>query len=212
MTDPRDAILNAALPGLGFDGFSTATILTAARAAGVAEASALAVFPRGGIDLARHYAAFCDNRLLERLGQEDLGALKIRARVTRALNARLDILAGERETIRRLVQTFALPTHAADGAAALYQAVDVIWSAVGDRSTDFNFYTKRAILAGVLSATTLYWLQDESADFADTRAFIDRRIANVMEIEKAKARLAAIRLPDVAGWLGRLRHGGARGF
>ena len=91
--------------------------------------------------------------------------------------------------MRRLVQTFALPHHFADGLEALYQTVDAMWQAAGDSATDFNFYTKRMTLAAVHSATVLYWLNDSSDAFENTWTFLDRRIEDVMRIEKAKAKL-----------------------
>jgi ubiquinone biosynthesis protein COQ9 len=103
-----------------------------------------------------------------------------------------------REAIRRAVATLALPIHAALAARLLYRTVDAVWHAVGDRSTDYNFYTKRMLLAGVYSSTVLFWINDKSADCAETWAFLDRRIADVMQIPKAMARLNKIkdRLPD----------------
>ena len=97
------------------------------------------------------------------------------------------------------------------GPRSLYRTVDAIWRAVGDSSADFNFYTKRAILAAVYSAVTLHWLGDETEDFSDTWAFLDRRIEDVMRIEKAKAQLKGLaeKLPDPVGLMGRLRYPGA---
>ena len=90
----------------------------------------------------------------------------------------------------------------------LNATVDTIWRACGDTSTDFNFYSKRIILAGVFSTTLLYWLSDESEDYADTWRFLDRRIKDVMKIEKTKASVQANceKLPDLWGFLGRLRY------
>jgi ubiquinone biosynthesis protein COQ9 len=92
----------------------------------------------------------------------------------------------------------ALPVHAPLAARLLYRTVDAVWFALGDRSTDYNFYTKRMLLAGVYSATLLYWINDKSAESAETWAFLDRRIGEVMLIPKAMGRLGKIaeKLPD----------------
>jgi ubiquinone biosynthesis protein COQ9 len=80
----------------------------------------------------------------------------------------------------------------------LYRTIDTIWFGIGDRSADFSFYTKRGLLAAVYSSTLLYWLEDRSEDSIDSWAFLDRRIASIMQIPKLKSRVktAAGRLPN----------------
>jgi ubiquinone biosynthesis protein COQ9 len=100
--------------------------------------------------------------------------------------------------VRRALSVLAMPPHAALGARLLYETVDGIWYAVGDGATDFSFYTKRATLAGIYSATLLYWLEDRSEGFADTKAFLDRRLAELRQLTKVRERLGAAlsRLPN----------------
>jgi len=115
--------------------------------------------------------------------------MKIRERVAFGVRRRLELVADEREAVRRGVALLALPVYAAEGARAVWHTADVIWTALGDTSTDYNWYSKRAILSGVYSSTVLYWLGDESEGFSDTWAFLDRRIEDVMRIEKVKAKM-----------------------
>jgi ubiquinone biosynthesis protein COQ9 len=119
-------------------------------------------------------------------------------RVKRAVELRFEVVAPWREAVRRALSVLAMPPHAALGARLLYETVDGIWYAVGDTATDFSFYTKRATLVGVYSAALMYWLEDRSEDFAETRAFIDRRLADVAMIGKARERLETTlaRLPN----------------
>ncbi len=212
MEDIRETILTVAMADLAFDGFSHKTLSAATRRAGLDGDLVAMAFPRGPLDLAVHYTNRLDQRLLSALELLDLPAMKIRQRIATALNARLDLIAGEREVYRQLIQFFALPGHLVAASKSLYRTVDVIWLAAGDTATDYNFYTKRLILGGVLSATTLFWLQDDSEGFQQTRDFIDRRINDVMQIEKAKAKAASYltKLPDLAGSFARWRYRGAR--
>src|SRR5205814_99691 len=92
-------------------------------------------------------------------------------------------------TARRAAAFLTLPPHASTGVKLLYRTVDAIWRGIGDTSTDFNFYTKRAILAGVYSTTLLRWFSDASADEKDTNEFLRRRIDDVMRFEKFKAHI-----------------------
>src|SRR6056297_472176 len=109
-------------------------------------------------------------------------------------------LAVEDAGIDRAVTLFALPHHAGDSAKAVWQTADAVWNALGDTSEDHNWYTKRATLSGVWAATVLYWLGDDSPGHQNTRAFIDRRIEEVMQIEKVKSR---VRKTPIVGPLAR---------
>ena len=146
-----------------------------------------AAFPRGIIDLVVLYADDADRRMAEAMAGVDLKALKVRERVTLGVRKRIEAVAGTKEASRRAAAIFALPQNSIDAMQSVYRTVDAIWKAVGDTSADFNFYTKRALLAGVYTSTMLHWFADASEGAKDTWAFLDARIANVMEIEKFKA-------------------------
>ncbi len=184
----RAAILAATLTHVPFDGWSEAAIAAGIRDAGQRESLSILAFPDGPSSLAQYYSDFADQRMVAALNSDALGNMSIRQRITCAVRLRFDQAEDEREALKALMTWFATPAHQTLGAKSLYQTVDSIWRAIGDTSTDFNFYSKRAILAGVLAATVLYWLGDESKDRADTNAFLDRRIEDVMEIEKVKGR------------------------
>jgi ubiquinone biosynthesis protein COQ9 len=186
--DPeRDRVLDAALPDVAFDGWSESVLRMAAERSGVGAAEARALFPRGAVDLALYFHDRADRRLGEALAAADLETMRMRDRVAFAVRTRLSLVAREREAVRRGATLFALPLYAADGAQAIWRTADTIWTTLGDRSDDVNWYTKRAILASVYSATVLYWLGDSSDEFEDTWAFLDRRIDGVMRFEKMKA-------------------------
>ncbi|MEM8730601.1 MAG: COQ9 family protein [Pseudomonadota bacterium] len=187
--DIKDKILDAAIIQVAFDGWSEATFRTAVADAGVDPTIARAVLPRGAVDLALAYHARGDQEMLAKLKTLDLAGMKIREKITAAVRARLE--TGDREAVRRGVTLFALPQHAADGAKALWDTSDLIWDSIGDTSEDVNWYTKRATLSAVLSSTVLYWLGDDSPEDEKTWSFLDRRIENVMQIEKVKAQVNA---------------------
>ena len=159
----------------------------AAADAGLTEAEARAAFPRGAIDLAMAFHRRADRALAARLAETDLGALRFRERVALAVKIRLDLVEDHKEAVRRGATLFALPIYAADGARLVWETADLIWTALGDTSEDLNWYTKRAILSGVYSSTVLYWLGDGSNEHSATWDFLDRRIADVMRFEEAKA-------------------------
>jgi ubiquinone biosynthesis protein COQ9 len=184
LTDQRqkDALLNAVLGHVPFDGWSTAAFAAGTKDLDLTAERARLLFPRGLADLAQYFGDSVAAQLEAEL--EGLAAREpsIRRRIALGVRHLILLLAPHREAVRRLP-----PPH--NPAAALYRITDVIWRAAGDQSTDYNFYTKRGLLAGVVTATYLYWLDDESDDFADTWAFLDRRIEDVLRIQMIRGRL-----------------------
>ena len=183
----RAAIIDASRFHVAFDGWSDAVLKAAAAEADIPLADARAAFPRGAIDLAYEFHVAGDRALAEALAEGFPADLRYSQKVAYAVRKRLEIAASDREAVRRGVAFFALPMNAATGTRAIWHTADTIWTALGDTSKDINWYSKRAILSGVYSASVLYWLGDRSEGFEDSWAFIDRRISDVMRFEKAKA-------------------------
>ncbi|MBB5516707.1 ubiquinone biosynthesis protein COQ9 [Rubricella aquisinus] len=216
IAEARAKLLDAALIHVVFDGWSDATLRAAISDSGVEPGLARIVFPRGGVDMALAFHYQGDARLRDDLAQGALEDMGMTAKITHAVRRRLELVEGDKEAVRRGASLFALPIHAGDGTKALWHTADTIWSALGDTSTDYNWYTKRATLSAVYSSTVLYWLGDESMGQEATWAFLDRRIANVMQIEKAKAQfrkspLAGIFNAGPGRILDRLNKPGTRG-
>ncbi|MFQ5534284.1 MAG: COQ9 family protein [Sphingomonadales bacterium] len=216
MTDPlepvRQGLLEAALAHVPFDGWSAKALDLAATDRGIDPGRARVAFPGGVNDLIRYFARNSDQRMRDGLATRDLTALRIRESIALAVKLRLEALNEYREAVRRLIAHQSLPQNMRPALVDLFRTVDAMWSAIGDRSADFSYYTKRALLAGVYSSTLLYWLSDESEDFADTWSFLERRIDNVMSIQKVRGRFDAMAacLPSASRIAGRFRYPGGR--
>jgi ubiquinone biosynthesis protein COQ9 len=204
----RDRLLDAALDEAAFSGWNDACVRHAREAAGLSEGEAMLAAPRGALDLVDAWFDRAERAMERAISDCEPGA-KIRVRATLAVRARLDAMATHKESLRRAAMFLAMPPNVPDAAAIGWRAADRSWRAMGDPSTDFNFYSKRIILTGVHAATLAFWLQDDSEDSAATWAFLDRRIENVMGIEKAKAKIGGLvaKLPDPLGILTLLRYG-----
>jgi ubiquinone biosynthesis protein COQ9 len=187
MDSAKSRILDAALGHAAFDGWSETTLQAALADSGTPAALGRALFPRGGVDLAVAYHQRGDAAMREALAQTDLSDIRYTARVGLAIKLRLE--AVDRELVRRGTALFSLPQHAAEGARLIWGTADAIWTALGDTSSDINWYSKRATLSAVYGATVLFWLGDQSDDSSETWAFLDRRLANVTQFEKTKARV-----------------------
>lgn len=204
----REALLDVAIENAAFDGFTPRAIDEAARSLKIAPDLAALAFPGGPKDLLRAWSEKLDDEVRAELEAADLKDLKIRARVARGVRLRLEKMAARKISARRAAAFLALPQNAPMGAELSFRTADAIWRGIGDTSSDFNYYTKRLLLAGVVTSTMLHWFSDESEDGQPTWDFLDRRIENVMSIEKAKAGLQGVvsKLPNPFSLLGSLRY------
>jgi ubiquinone biosynthesis protein COQ9 len=189
-----------------FDGWTPAAVEAAALSEGIDPTSAALAVPTGAVDLIDLYGRGVDRALAEALPPETMAALKIRERIRTLVWTRLQIQEPAKEAIRRAFAILAMPQNAVAAARFSWRSADVMWRMAGDTATDYNHYTKRAILSAVYGSTLLAWLQDNSEGAADTAAFLDRRIDEVMRFERWKAGLGKAERPSLTRFLGRLRY------
>lgn len=205
----RRAILMAALTHVPFEGWTGKTLKQGVADAGLPDGAKALYFPGGPVELIAFWAEMCDEHAAQALAETDQTALKIRQKVTNGVIARMEAIGPHEEAARRAMAKLSLPSSGAAGAKILWSAADTIWRAIGDTSTDVNFYSKRTVLSAVISTTLPIWLSDESAGKEEARAFLDRRIENVMQFEKVKAKAKAFTagMPDPVEALSKLRYG-----
>ena len=182
----KDEILLAALPNVVFDGWNLKTLRTAATDAGHGPEMAVHAFPNGVPDALDHLSDWADRQMLARGAAADLPAMRVHERIRFLVRARLEVLEPHREAVSKGLGLVA--TNAQLAARGVYRTVNRMWYAAGDTSTDFNWYTKRGLLAGVITSTTLYWLNDRSDGREQTWGFLDRRLADVANFGKTVGR------------------------
>lgn len=191
-----------------FDGWSDAALEHAAATKGVDIDVARLAFPGGGMEMIEAWIDTIDAAMEAELSVEKLAETKIRERIRTLVAFRLQAVAGMEESLRRAQAVMAMPKNVAKAMAIGWQSADKMWRLAGDSSTDYNHYTKRAILAGIYAATLAVFIDDKSDGKAETHAFLDRRIEGVMKFEKAKARLLNSDREhfSISRFLGRLRY------
>ncbi len=207
--DEMRVMLAAELPAhAAFDGWTPEALRLAAQATDIDPAVAALAFPGGAMDMIDAWFAHIDNAMLADLSPDVLATMKIRARITALVETRLDLLATDIEALRRALAVLALPQNLPRATKLGWRAADAMWHAAGDTATDFNHYSKRAILGGVYMATIMAMMDDDSEGHADTRAFLGRRIDGIMRFEKFKGRFShsAPERLSLARFLGRLRY------
>lgn len=204
----RAALAPQIAANAAFDGWGDAARDMAAESAGVDADVARLAFSDGAVAMIDAWFAHVDAAMVVACPPEALAAMKIRARIAALVEARLAALAPDREALRRARGVLALPTNLATAARLGWRAADLMWRLAGDTATDYNHYTKRALLLGIYAATTTVFLDDESEDHADTRAFLARRIDDVMAFEKAKVGFVqrTRHRPSLSRFIGRLRY------
>ncbi len=204
----RDALAPRLAANAAFDGWSEAAVAMAAAELGVPADRARLAFPNGPMQMIDAWFDAIDRGMLAAFPSERIAALKVRERIRELVLFRLERIAPQREALRRALSVLAMPANALDGARLAWRSADRIWRLAGDTATDFNHYSKRGLLIGVYASTSLVFLDDQSEGLADTKAFLDRRIEDVMRFEKAKARWRGGNRyrPSLSRFLGRLRY------
>lgn len=184
--DLKEKLLDAALFHVPFDGWGDVAFDAAVADVRVNTEDARAACPRRALDLAVAYHQRGDRAMVGQMQGEDFESLRYSEKVAAAIWARLQVVE-DKELVRRAMTLFSLPNHSAEAARLIWGTADAIWTQLGDTSDDINWYSKRMILSGVYSSCVLFWLGDQSEGASETRAFIDRRIGDVMRFEKFKA-------------------------
>ncbi len=205
----RAQILDAFTGHVARLGWTDAAFEAAAKDAGLTAGEAALACSRGAADLFEAFAERADQAMLAALEDLDLASMRYSQRVKAAVQVRLQAQEPYKEAARAMTRALTRPDRAPIAARLLWRTADHIWRALGDTSTDENYYSKRAILSGVLASTYARWFTDESAGHEDTWAFLDARIANVMQFEKFKARLKPFSesVQSAVGVAARFRYG-----
>lgn len=208
LDDLRLALAPGIARAAAFDGWSEAAVAAAAEEAGVAPAAAAFAFDDGAMGMIAAWIGHVDAAMAQAFPEGALAGLPVRERIRRLVSFRLDAIAGREEALRRALAIMAMPQNAARALRLGWESADAMWRLAGDTATDYNHYTKRAMLAGIYAATLAVFADDTSDGKAATRAFLDRRIEGIIRFEKAKAKWSP---PEEARFslsrfLGRLRY------
>ncbi len=187
MRDIKDALIVAVLPEIPFSGWSMAALEQAARTAGLDPSMAERAFPGGVAEAVLHFIDLGDRRMVEEAGKDGLTGLRLTGRIRWLVRHRLEAWTEHREAIRRASVVLTLPGNMAKATRATWTTADRMWHAAGDEAVDFSYYTKRATLSAVYSATLLCWMSDETEGAAETWAFLDRRLADLSRLPKVIA-------------------------
>lgn len=209
----RADILAAMLPQAAFDGWTQKSLRAAVKNTDLPKGSEELYFPQGPLEVIRFWSRQMNAKVEADLAELDQDTMKIRDKVTAGVLSALYAIGPHEEAARRAISRMSLPDALGQGPRQVWSAADTIWRAIGDTSTDGNYYSKRTILAGVIGSTLTVWLSEDEPQKPKARKFLDDRIANVMSFEKAKweFKKRTANMPNPAEILGSLRYGGRKG-
>ena len=175
----KDKIIASALKNINFDGWSEKSILSGFEECNVDKSKYIDFFPNGILDAILHFASYTDRLMLEKYKKTKLDLDRVPEKIKFLLIARFEILNPNKEAVRKSLVIASLPQNAKFAIKSLYETTDVIWRTLGDKATDFSFYTKRGTLAGVYSSTLMSWLGSYDPNLKKLEEFLDRRLDNV---------------------------------
>ncbi len=204
----RDALIADVAANAAFDGWTMQAVAVAAQMHGIDADIAALAFDAGAVDMIDRWFAHIDLELARRLPADALASMKVRERITALIDTRISIVEPDKEALRRALAILAMPQNLPRAARLGWRAADHMWRLAGDTATDLNHYTKRATLSAVYGSTMAVFVADESDGHAETRAFLARRIENVMAFEKWKAgaRSRSRDRPSLSRFISRLRY------
>lgn len=181
-TSPQDKILEAVLPDVAFDGWDDSLLARADKRLGLPEGTAAKAFPGGALDLVLHFSDWANRQMLEKMPAKKIADMRVRDKIGLGVRARLEALAPHKQALSAALAYLAPPPRNLYLPRLVWRTADELWKRAGDTSTDYNHYTKRILLSGVITSTTLYWLNDSSKGNEKTWEFLARRIDNVLKV------------------------------
>jgi len=201
LRDLQDRLILAILPNIPFDGWTWAVIDSGVRSLDLDPADGVRCFPGGPRDAMVHFSDWADRATLGVINREPgFEKLKVREKIAFAVRARLELLEPYKDAVRAMSAKMARPSNVAMASRLVWRTADRMWYAAGDTATDFNHYTKRGLLSGVLTSTVFFWLGDSSTGHERSWEFLDRRISDVLAVGKRIGRFKSLgdRMPDPA--------------
>ena len=148
-------------------------------------------FENGLIDL--FYFAFdlLNQEMLKEIAKIDLSNLGISGKIREFMKVRLELISKNYQSFRQII--FYLkhnPKSLAFSLKKSYQFADLAWYEIGDKSTDYNFYSKRILLSKIHLKTFSFFAKEKSADQA--LSYFDNQIKNILKFTKIKTEIKEI--------------------
>ena len=151
------------------------------------------LFKNGSIDFIDIFSQIIDLEVKENYNSIESKPERVPEKIKKIIMIRLHLCQKYKEAVRSSISLSAIPVNTKISLNILYRTCNSIWRIVGDKSTDFSFYTRRISLAAVYTSTLLFWLNDKSNNNIETECFLDRRLKDIGKISILKRPLSNLR-------------------
>ncbi len=151
------------------------------------------LFKNGSIDFIDIFSEIIDLEVKQNYNSIEAKPERVPEKIKKIIMIRLNLCQKYKEAVRSSISLSAIPVNTKISLNILYRTCNSIWRMVGDKSTDFSFYTRRISLAAVYTSTLLFWLSDKSNNNIETGFFLDRRLKDISKISSLKKPLSNLR-------------------
>ncbi|KAI7868359.1 COQ9-domain-containing protein [Spinellus fusiger] len=193
--DVQNTLLKATLPHVKEHGWSLQSMQLGAASLNYPSV-AHGVFPKGGASLVDAFLKECRQQFIvsaeERKNTGQLEGYTVNEKVKMLTMMRLALLKPYAQQWPEALSIMALPSNVGMSLGHLAELVDDIYFYAGDKSPDMGWYTKRASLAAIYSATELFMTQDMTPNHAETFRFLNRRLDDVAWVDASTRQLGAM--------------------
>ena len=157
---------------------------------GVEKSDLVTYFQYDYKELLKYSLEELNNSLEKEINKINIINYSLNKRIKKILMLRFNILNNDKEFYKKTFYHLLIPSNNKIMKSSLYKSVDTMWYLAGDNSTDFNFYTKRLILA-VIYVNALFVLFNKNFDEVESN--IDRNLKKISKIPKIKDRISFIK-------------------
>lgn len=157
---------------------------------GVEKSDLVTFFQYDYKELLKYSLEELNNSLEKEINKINIINYSLNKRIKKILMLRFNILNNDKEFYKKTFYHLLIPSNNKIMKSSLYKSVDTMWYLAGDNSTDFNFYTKRLILA-VIYVNALFVLFNKNFDEVESN--IDRNLKKISIIPKIKDRISFIK-------------------
>ncbi|WP_236869874.1 COQ9 family protein [Candidatus Bandiella numerosa] len=181
----KNDVLFSVIEILPYEAFDINIISKACKNIGLQSEYASLLFPNGRAEFLEVFRDYIDEIMVERIKNELSEVKSITSRIFESLKIRFEILDKYKIIIPKIIAFYSMPWNHLKLYPYTWKSMNLIWRTAGnDKSTDFNYYTKRGLLTGVYWATLLYWLSDESTNYESTHDFLNRKLILTGKVAK----------------------------
>jgi ubiquinone biosynthesis protein COQ9 len=188
----KQKIISKFIELLQFEGWSNNTLEKAAKECGFDSGYLSIIYPGGISEFTNEFITECNDAALKVALDDNFAKLRTTQKVEEIIYRRIGTyhnVLGSIDNVRKFVGYCGNPVNVPGSLRNIYSFSSDVWYLLGDKSTDFNYYTKRISLSAIYTKCMLYSLSDKSDNLTQTKKYIQKSIDGLMKINKLKQKV-----------------------